>query len=84
MRFCIVTFRSVTPAQRAELLLKKEGYFCQLYRTPRRLQDQGCGYSIRISVKDVQACLELLHDSDVPYGKIYLLRGNYEIEEMIL
>ena len=44
MRNCIITFRSVTPAQRGEAILKREGINCTLQRTPRSMQEKGCGY----------------------------------------
>ena len=61
MDFCMITFRSVTPAQRAENLLRKEGIACILQRTPRVLADQGCGYSIRLKYRYLHRAMELLH-----------------------
>ena len=47
MKYSLITFRSVTPAQRGERVLQRQGYSCSLQRTPRWMQEQGCGYSIR-------------------------------------
>ena len=41
MDTCLITFRSVTPAQRGENLLRREGITCSLQRTPKVLAEQG-------------------------------------------
>ena len=46
MKFYYITFRSVTFAQRGEKVLKKEGIRCTLLRTPRWMEEQGCGYAL--------------------------------------
>ena len=77
MDFCMITFRSVTPAQRAENLLRKEGIACTLQRTPRVLADQGCGYSIRLKYGYLHRATELLRQKGISYRKAYILEeGN--------
>ena len=73
MDFCMITFRSVTPAQRAENLLRKEGIACTLQRTPRVLADQGCGYSIRLKYGYLHRARELLHQKGIAYRKAYTM-----------
>jgi len=71
MEKCIITFRSVTPAQRAEQLLRRAGVHCGLHRTPRHLAQQGCGYSLRIQSHRLQQALHVLQEHQVPYQKVY-------------
>ena len=73
MDFCMITFRSVTPAQRAENLLRKEGIACILQRTPRVLADQGCGYSIRLKYRYLHRAMELLREKGIAYRKAYTM-----------
>lgn len=82
MNYCIITFRSVTPAQRAEGVLRRAGYECGIQRTPRWMEEQGCGYSLRVKAKDVASCAELLRSSAVPFRKVYLRRENGSVEEL--
>ncbi len=82
MKKCVITFRSVTPAQRGEKELIKRGYTCALVRTPRWMQEQGCGYSLRLSCADVPAAAALLRAADVPFRKVYLYREGGHLEEM--
>ena len=44
MKKCIITFRSVTPAQRAEEVLRRAGVECSIQRTPKWMEEKGCGY----------------------------------------
>ena len=82
MRFCMITFRSITPAQRGEGLLRRAGLDCSIQRTPKWMEEQGCGYSLRLRCTDVQVALELLNSNDVPYRKVYLRRDGGKLEEM--
>ena len=79
----MITFRSVTPAQRGENLLRKEGVACTLRRTPRELAEQGCGYSIRLNCGQLQQAAELLRQKGITYGKAYQLRDGHPEEVML-
>lgn len=82
MKFCLITFRSVTPAQRAESVLRRTGFECNVQRTPRWMEEQGCGYSLRVKFRDVMACVELLRNSNVSFRKVYLLKDKGVVEEL--
>ena len=84
MKYSLITFRSVTPAQRGERVLQRQGYSCSLQRTPRWMQEQGCGYSIRVRYQDAGSCAALLQENQIPYRKVYLLRDNGMAEELTL
>lgn len=72
MKNCLITFRSVTPAQRGEALLRRIGYQCSLRRTPRWMEEQGCGYSLQVRYEDAAAAAQVLHSHRIPFRKIYL------------
>ena len=84
MRKCMVTFRSVTPAQRAENILKKAGMECSIHRTPKWMEQQGCGYSLRVNFREVSAAVTRLRDEEIPFRKVYLLTSSGKPEEMHL
>ena len=83
MGFHLITFRSVTPAQRAETLLRREGISCSLQRTPRVLAEQGCGYSLRIRFSHLPKAVELLREKGIGYRKLYRMAEG-ELEEVFL
>ena len=82
MQVCLITFRSVTPAQRGEKLLTEQGIRCVLGRTPRRMQEQGCGYSLQIPCADVPAALRWMRSQNIAYRKLYRRQENGTWEEM--
>lgn len=68
---CMITFRSVTPAQRGELVLRRAGIACAIHRTPRVLAEQGCGYSLGLKREDLLRGVELLRGKGIPFQKAY-------------
>jgi len=84
MKYCLITFRSVTPAQRGEGIVRRGGFECYLQRTPRWMEEQGCGYSLRLRYGDVVRCLELLRKHQVAFRKVYLMLDDGSVEELVL
>jgi len=82
MRFFYITFRSVTFAQRAESFLQSNGIACSLQRTPRYLEQQGCGYTIRVYEYALQQALGILRRYKVNFRKVYLQLENGIMEEI--
>lgn len=82
MKNCLITFRSVTPAQRGELVLRRAGIDCVMRRTPKWLEDQGCGYSLRLPCGDMYRAVELLRTKGITYRKIYRSLDDGAMEEM--
>ncbi len=71
MRMNYITFRSVTPAQRGQRILNQAGIYCTLQRTPRNLQEQGCGYCLRLRPGDTVNAVEVLRGNGVLYSRVY-------------
>ena len=84
MKYCLITFRSVTPAQRGDRLLRQAGFHCNLQRTPKWMEQQGCGYSLRVPQRDAAGCVHLLRSENVAFRKVYLLRESGLTEELAL
>ena len=73
MDSCLITFRSVTPAQRGESALRHEGIPCSVQRTPKALADQGCGYSLRLPMHHLHQATEILRQRGIIYRKTYCM-----------
>ena len=84
MKHCMITFRSVTPAQRAEGALKRAGIDCTLQRTPRKMEEQGCGYCLKMASAQAMRAVAVLQEHQIPYRKVYLHRTEGQLEEMHL
>lgn len=75
-----ITFRSITPAQRAQRVLRRGGMEAALQRTPRQMEVQGCGYCLRIRTVDREMAVSLLEQANIPFGKIYHLDNRERAE----
>ncbi len=76
-----ITFRSVTPAQRGQRLLQQAGIACALQRTPRWMEERGCGYCLRLRPEDTERSVTLLRQGKLGFSKIYASteRGTQEL-----
>ena len=84
MGYCMITFRSVTPAQRAEDVLRRAGIDCTVKRTPKWMEEKGCGYSLRLPCRDIMAAAMLLRQAGIPFRKAYSLNDSGAPEELRL
>ena len=82
MRFYFITFRSVTFAQRAEKLLNQRSYRPNLLRTPRWMEEQGCGYCLKLYAPDIGEVVQMLRRSKVPMRKVYVQHAGGQLEEV--
>lgn len=71
MGMYFITFRSVTPAQRGQRILQQAGINCGLLRTPRWMEERGCGYCLRLRSEDGSRAVGLLHQNQLSFSKIY-------------
>ena len=79
-----ITFRSVTVAQRGEKILNAAGIRCAVRRTPRWMEEQGCGYCLRLHARQLAAAAELLTREGVPFRKLYEQTAGGQLEEVSL
>ena len=84
MKYCLITFRSVMPAQRAEDILRQQGIDCVVRRTPKWMESQGCGYSLRLGCGNLPQAVSLLEKHSVAYRKLYRRGREGKLEEMQL
>jgi hypothetical protein len=79
-----ITFRSVTFAQRGEKLLSRQNFRVSLLRTPRWMEEQGCGYALKLWSGDLPAAVQLLQDARIQLRRIYAQREDGHLEEVTL
>ena len=84
MRFYYITFRSVTFAQRAEKLLNQRGYRPNLLRTPRWMEEQGCGYALKLLTNQIEGPVNLLRENQIQLKKVYVQLEEGWMEEVRL
>lgn len=79
-----ITFRSVTYAQRALRILEQSGVSCTLQRTPKWMEEKGCGYALRIWTGEILKAVRLLQQSQIPMRRIYRQGEDAALEEVHL
>ena len=84
MRSYYITFRSVTFAQRGERVLEESRIRCALLRTPRWMEEQGCGYALKVWTKDIDPVVALLKENRVQLRRLYVQREGGLLEEITL
>lgn len=84
MNVYYITFRSVTLAQRGEVQLQRKGIPCSLQRTPRWMEEQGCGYCLRLRLAKVDDAAQLLRNNHIGFRKIYVQKTDGSVEEISL
>lgn len=80
----LITFRSVTFAQRAERVLRGRKIPCMMQRTPKKLTERGCGYCLRLRETDAPAAVEILRREKLSYEKLYAVKEDGSTEERLL
>ncbi len=76
-----LTFRSVTYAQRGEAVLRRQGMDVLLRRTPRWMEEQGCGYCLRMEREQLIPAVRLLRDNALSYRRAYVQGEDGKLEE---
>ena len=82
MKSYFLTFRSVTFAQRGEAIVSRNQYRCTLQRTPRWMEEQGCGYSLRVWARDIMPVVELLRREQIALRRVYVQLPDGGLEEV--
>ena len=81
MKAYLITFRSITYAQRAEAALQRQGLRASVRRTPRWMEERGCGYALEVKLADSTHGATLLEQQGIPYKRIYRISPDGTIEE---
>ncbi|MBQ3147117.1 MAG: DUF3343 domain-containing protein [Oscillospiraceae bacterium] len=81
MKFCFITFRSVTFAQSGQRSLKRVGIETILRRTPKGLEQRGCGYCLQLKGTVALDAVDQLRREGIEFSKLYWFRENGSAEE---
>ena len=57
---------------------------CSLRRTPRWMEEQGCGYALRLWTRDIAEAVALLRRENIPLRRVYGALGEGELEALEL
>lgn len=68
----LITFRSITYAQRGQQVLQEAGIVCRLRRTPTEFTKRGCGYCLELRGKDAPGAAHFLQKRQIPFERLYM------------
>ena len=84
MKYCFITFRSITYGQQGERLMQNNKIQTQLLRTPGWMEKKGCGYCLRLQNRDVDKAVALLRENGVDFRRVYRKAEDGTLREMAL
>ena len=71
---CYYTFRSLTAAQQAAMLLRRFGIAASVVRTPEFAATKGCGYAVKVADADEASTGFIFHREGVSYMRAIHIR----------
>lgn len=83
MTITLITFRSLTHAQRAARLLERSGFTAAVIKAPQGLSANGCAYAVTLRAR-VGEALTLLRASRLRLGKVFRREADGSYREVEL
>ena len=80
LHYDYITFRSITFAQQGQRLMEYAGIDCVLMRTPKLLQERGCGYCLRLRTSQTPRAMAVLKEKGARYSRVYHQHSDLEVE----
>ena len=79
----LILFRTLLYAQRGQRFLAGNGIPGTVVKAPRSTEDRGCTYAIRLSDRRRARALELMARQGIDHGRVFLLRPDGSLEEVV-
>ena len=76
----LLTFRSLTYAQRAARILERAGVVGTVSRVPKAAATKGCAYCVTIAARHRDRAVDLLASADLAPERILLRNANGSLE----
>ena len=81
--YCI-TFRSITYAQNGQRALQQAGVSARLTRTPKWMEERGCGYCLQVPTKQGAMAVDALRAAGTGFRAVYVLQADGSAAEVVL
>ena len=81
MTIYLITFRSLTHAQRSARLLERSGLTATVIKAPQGLSSSGCAYAVTLRGRGPEA-LALLRDNNMRVGRLFRRGADGDWEEV--
>lgn len=67
----LLTYRSLTYAQKTSRILERAGIGVSIVRTPQEISSEGCGYALKVKGSELKRALTLLKVSDASPKRVF-------------
>ncbi|MBQ9166252.1 MAG: DUF3343 domain-containing protein [Oscillospiraceae bacterium] len=84
MLYYLIVCRSLTLAQRTAAALERAGIGAHILRTPSQITERGCGYSVKLSQKNLSQALVVLKRVDLSPRQIFITEPDGSYREVRL
>lgn len=84
MVYYLILCRSLTYAQRTAATLERAGITAHMLRSPKRVAGEGCGYSVKVSERNLAAALLALRRAGLSPKQVFLTAGDGSYREVLL
>lgn len=84
MLYYLIVCRSLTLAQRTAAALERAGIGAHILRTPSQIAERGCGYSVKLSQKNLSQALVVLKRVDLSPRQIFITEPDGSYREVRL
>lgn len=84
MLYYFLNCRSLTYAQRSAKMLERAGITATIRRTPKSIAGEGCGYSVKVSSRNLAPAIQQLDRYHIMPSHIFLESGGGEYREVFL
>ena len=71
----VITFRSLTAAQRAQSACRRRGIAAMLVRAPAGTSPKGCGHALQVAAADAGQVLWILRMEQIPVERVFRMNG---------
>ncbi len=81
-RDCLILFRSLTYAQRAERVLERAGITATIRKAPQSVSDRGCTYCVKIHAARMERALAVLEQTRLQTGRVFVAEADGTLQEV--
>ena len=82
MVYYLIVCRSLTYAQRTAAALERAGIGCHMFRAPRAVAGEGCGYCVKIAERNLTRALQVLGRAGLTPKRVFFTQGTGDYREV--
>lgn len=82
LQYKMLVCRSLTYAQSAARLLRKNGLFAAEAKVPQEISAEGCGYGVKVRPRDADTAISILNEAGITIRRVVGLNSDGSAGEL--